>query len=202
MVEQERTWRIGELARESGLTVRALHHYDQLGLLSATTRTEGGHRCYTRADVRRLHRIVALRSLGISLDDIGRLLDGTDNLAELLRRQLEVVDERIRDAVALRTRLLDTLDSADRNVEPSTEQLLHVIEETVAMIEPITAEQLTEMIDARARHIRELSETEFAGLKQKMSDTWHALSRQQQQQLSEQRHRALAVAMGSEAGDR
>ena len=197
MVEQERTWRIGELARESGLTVRALHHYDQLGLLSATTRTEAGHRCYTGDDVRRLHRIVALRSLGISLDDIGKLLDGTDNLAELLRRQVEVVDQRIRDAVALRTRLLDTLHSADREVEPSSEQLLRVTEETVAMIEPITAEQLAEMTDARTRRIRELSETEFAGLKQKLSDSWRALSRPEQQHLVIQRRRTLPVRHGS-----
>jgi DNA-binding transcriptional MerR regulator len=189
MVEQERTWRIGDLARKSGLSVRALHHYDQLGLLSATTRTEGRQRCYTGNDVRRLHRIVALRSLGISLSDIGRLLDGTDNLAELLRRQVEVVDERIRDAVALHTRLLDTLQGVDCEVEPSTEQLLQVIEETVAMIEPITAEQLAEMTDARSRRIRELSETEFAGLKQKLSETWRDLSRQEQQQLVIQRRR-------------
>jgi MerR family transcriptional regulator, thiopeptide resistance regulator len=72
MSRRDRTWRIGELAREAGLTVRTLHHYDQLGLLSPLSRTEGGHRCYTSGDVRRLHRIVALRSLGISVEERGR----------------------------------------------------------------------------------------------------------------------------------
>lgn len=76
MSRLDRTWRIGELARETGLTVRTLHHYDQLGLLSPPARTEGGHRCYASSDVRRLHRIVALRSLGISLEQVGTLLDG------------------------------------------------------------------------------------------------------------------------------
>lgn len=87
MSRQNGTWRIGELARETGLTVRTLHHYDQLGLLSPLSRTEGGHRCYSSGDVQRLHRIVALRSLGISLQQIGTVLDGDPDPAGLLRRQ-------------------------------------------------------------------------------------------------------------------
>jgi len=76
MPGQGRTWKIGELAHETGLTVRALHHYDRLGLLRVASRTEGGHRTYTQDDVRRLHRIVALRSLGIGLDDLRAILAG------------------------------------------------------------------------------------------------------------------------------
>jgi MerR family transcriptional regulator, thiopeptide resistance regulator len=138
MSRQDGTWRIGELARETGLTVRTLHHYDQLGLLSPLARTEGGHRCYTSGDVRRLHRIVALRSLGISLEQIGTLLDGDPDPAGLLRGQLDVTEERIRKATDLRARLLDVLDGLSRNAEPSARQLLQLIEETVAMNEPLT----------------------------------------------------------------
>ena len=53
-------WKIGELARRTGLTVRTLHHYDEIGLLSAQ-RSEGGHRVYDEAAVQRLYRIVSLR---------------------------------------------------------------------------------------------------------------------------------------------
>ncbi|MFI1917156.1 MerR family transcriptional regulator [Nocardia sp. NPDC020380] len=63
------------MARESGVTVRTLHHYDRLGLLIPASRTGGGHRCYTEADVLRLHRIVALRGFGFPLEEIGTLLD-------------------------------------------------------------------------------------------------------------------------------
>ena len=70
----DRMWRIGELARETRLTFRTLHHYDHLGLLSPGTRTGGKHRCYRDDDVRRLHRIGALRSLGLPLEDIATLL--------------------------------------------------------------------------------------------------------------------------------
>ena len=57
-------WKIGELARRTGLTVRTLHHYDEIGLLSPAERSDGGHRVYYEAGVQRLYRIVSLRSLG------------------------------------------------------------------------------------------------------------------------------------------
>ena len=68
-------WKIGELARRTGLTVRTLHHYDEIGLLSPAERSDGGHRVYDEADVQRLYRIVSLRSLGFPLDAIARALD-------------------------------------------------------------------------------------------------------------------------------
>ncbi len=202
MARQDSTWRIGELACAAGLTVRTLHYYDQLGLLSPVARTEGGHRCYTGGDVRRLHRIVALRSLGFSLEEIGALLDGEYDPIGLLHRQLDVIDERIRQAVALRTRLLDALESLNRRAEPSAEQLLQVIEETVVMNEALTPDQFAELKEERARQIREMSDEEFAMLKQKMHQTWKTLSRQEQGRLMAQRRRILVSATGIETGDR
>ena len=186
MSRPDGTWRIGELARETGLTVRTLHHYDQLGLLSPPSRTAGGHRCYTSSDVRRLHRIVALRSLGISLEEIGTLLDGDPDPTGLLRRQLDVTEERIRKATDLRARLLDVLDGLSRNAEPSARQLLQLMEETVAMNEPLTPEQFAELKEKQQRQVRELSDGDFAALRQKREDTWNALSRQEQQRMAEQ----------------
>ena len=180
-------WKIGELARETGLTVRTLHHYDQLGLLSPLSRTPGGHRCYTSDDVRRLHHIVALRSLGISLEEIGTVLDGEPDPAGLLRRQLDVVEEHIRTATSLRARLLDVLDSLGRNAEPSAGQLLQLIEETVVMNEPMTPQQFAELKEERERQVRELSDEDFAALKQKMQDAWSALSHEEQERMIEQR---------------
>jgi MerR family transcriptional regulator, thiopeptide resistance regulator len=186
MSEPGGTWRIGELARETGLTVRTLHHYDQLGLLSPRTRTEGGHRSYTSKDVRRLHRIVALRSLGISLEEIGTLLDGDPDPAGLLRRQLDITEERIRKATDLRARLLDVLDNLSRNAGPSARQLLQLIEETVAMNEPLTPEQLAELKEKLQQQARDLSDEDLAALRQKRKDTWNALSSQEQQRVTRQ----------------
>ena len=201
MSRHDGTWRIGELARETGLTVRTLHHYDQLGLLSPLSRTEGGHRCYTSGDVRRLHRIVALRSLGISLEEIGTLLDGEPDPTGLLRRQLDVVEERIRKASDLRARLLDVLNNLGRNAEPSARQLLQLIEETVAMNEPMAPEQFAELKEELKRQVRELSDEDFAARSQKRDDAWNALSRQEQQRLTEQRRKMVPhAASGSTKG--
>jgi MerR family transcriptional regulator, thiopeptide resistance regulator len=67
--------RIGEVAAATGLTVRTLHHYDEIGLLRPSERSDAGYRLYSDADVRRLYRIVAFRRLDFALDEIGALLD-------------------------------------------------------------------------------------------------------------------------------
>jgi DNA-binding transcriptional MerR regulator len=68
-------WSIGELAAQTGLTVRTLHHYDEIGLARPSQRSIAGHRRYTAQDVRRLHRIVALRDFGFTLAEIGGLIE-------------------------------------------------------------------------------------------------------------------------------
>src|SRR4051812_39648003 len=68
--------RVGEIARAAGITVRSLHHYDEIGLLRPAVAGESGHRLYNQKDVERLQQIVSLKSLGLSLDDIAQCLDG------------------------------------------------------------------------------------------------------------------------------
>ncbi len=68
-------WTIGQLAQATRTTVRALRHYDQIGLLRPTERTQNGHRRYGPDDLRRLYRIRALRTFGLSLDDIAAALE-------------------------------------------------------------------------------------------------------------------------------
>lgn len=98
--------KVGELAKRTGLTVRTLHHYDQIGLLRPSGRSEGGYRLYAADDVARLHGIQALRRIGLPLDEIGAVLDadGTD-LNAMVDRQLRALDHEIAQATALRERL-------------------------------------------------------------------------------------------------
>ncbi|HTE19662.1 MAG TPA: MerR family transcriptional regulator, partial [Armatimonadota bacterium] len=70
-----RTWKVGELAKQTGMTVRTLHHYDEIGLLSPSHRTAAGHRLYTEGDVARLQQVASLRSLGFPLDEIRDVLN-------------------------------------------------------------------------------------------------------------------------------
>jgi DNA-binding transcriptional MerR regulator len=98
--------RIGELAKHAGLTVRTLHHYDAIGLLKPTARTDGGYRIYGAADIARLHAIQAMRQLGLALEDIGRLLEeGGTSLPVIVEQQVRDIDRQIEQAQKLRMRL-------------------------------------------------------------------------------------------------
>src|SRR5437867_4408519 len=67
--------KVGELAKRTGLTIRTLHHYDDIGLLKPSLHTESGHRLYTAGDVARLQQVLSLRQLGFGLDQIKGCLD-------------------------------------------------------------------------------------------------------------------------------
>jgi DNA-binding transcriptional MerR regulator len=98
--------KVGELAKSTGLTVRALHHYDSIGLLHPTGRSDSGYRLYSRDDVERLHSIQTLRRLGLSLGDVAQFLDcGAVPLPAILARQIDALDHEIAQARALRERL-------------------------------------------------------------------------------------------------
>ncbi|MGH3697251.1 MAG: MerR family transcriptional regulator [Pseudonocardiaceae bacterium] len=140
------TWKVGQLARLTGLTVRTLHHYDQLGLLRPSARTPTGHRLYDEPDVRRLYRIVALRELGLPLEAIGELLTGEPDLAGLLRDHLAHVDRQLAAIQALRHRLAAMVARVALVGPPSCTDLLDLMEEVTAMDEIMkryfTSEQL------------------------------------------------------------
>lgn len=128
---EERRWRIGELAKETGLSVRALRHYDELGLLSPSQRTEAGYRLYSEPDVRRLYRIVALRELGFPLDEIASLLEeGGIDLAETAGRHLQRVERDLEQHKRLRGRLAPMVAALDRSEQPSIDQFIEATEVT------------------------------------------------------------------------
>ncbi|MCX7293705.1 MerR family transcriptional regulator [Janthinobacterium sp.] len=98
--------KIGELARLTGLTIRTLHHYDSIGLLSPSARTQAGYRLYQHSDMDRLHRIMALRKFGLSLADIANALAGPDlPLSAIVAQQIAMLDRQIAQASTLRARL-------------------------------------------------------------------------------------------------
>lgn len=97
---------IGDVARRSGVSARMLRHYESLGLVRPTGRTGSGYREYSGADIRRIFHIESLRSLGLSLRDVGRALDDPGFAPA------ELVDDlirRTRDRIATETELLTRL---------------------------------------------------------------------------------------------
>jgi MerR family transcriptional regulator, thiopeptide resistance regulator len=87
---------VGEVAALAGVTVRTLHHYDRIGLLSPSGRTPAGYRQYSPADLDRLHQVLLYRELGFPLEEVATLLDDPSaDPAEHLRRQHRLLLDRL-----------------------------------------------------------------------------------------------------------
>ncbi|MFG2354718.1 MerR family transcriptional regulator [Streptomyces sp. NPDC048521] len=90
------SYSVGQVAGFAGVTVRTLHHYDEIGLLVPSERTYAGHRRYTDTDLDRLQQILFYRELGFPLDEVAALLDDPDaDPREHLRRQHALLTARI-----------------------------------------------------------------------------------------------------------
>jgi DNA-binding transcriptional MerR regulator len=86
---------VGDVARMAGITVRTLHHYDEIGLLRPSERRPNGYRAYTDADIGRLQQILTYRELDLGLEEIERLLDEPGSTVEALRRARKRVEQRM-----------------------------------------------------------------------------------------------------------
>ncbi|MGI5238239.1 MerR family transcriptional regulator [Dactylosporangium sp. CA-139066] len=191
-----KTWRVGELAGSTGLTVRALHHYDEIGLLRPSSRNASGHRRYTADDVRRLHRILALRGFGMSLGEIAAVLDGGGgDPREVVRRQLVQVAERIAVAERLQRDLGEVLRALDRSAEPSAATLIDVIEGMVTMNSPLTPEQLEQMNEHRRRMTEGLTPEQLEEMNERRRQAMAALTPEERAEM--QRRRAAMLPAGS-----
>ncbi|HEX5306221.1 MAG TPA: MerR family transcriptional regulator [Dyella sp.] len=134
---------VGELAKRSGLTVRTLHHYDAIGLLSPSSRSGAGYRLYGQADIERLHRIQALRQLGLSLADIGQALSGAQPpLAETVERQIAQLDRELADAARLRERLVHLRSQLASGQSPDLADWLDTLELMTVYEKYFTTEEL------------------------------------------------------------
>ena len=122
--------KVSEVARLAHVSVRTLHHYDEVGLLVPSGRTEAGYRLYSRDDLERLQQILFYRELGFSLDEIGQLM-AQPNLdrAEVLRRQRTMLDEQIRRLQKIRDLVDATINSIGGKEVMSEEQMFAAFEE-------------------------------------------------------------------------
>ncbi|MFF4895804.1 MerR family transcriptional regulator [Streptomyces sp. NPDC001068] len=166
-----RRWSIGEVARASGVTVRALYHYDEIGLLSASERTVSGHRRYTEADLRRLYRVRALRTLGLSLEGIADALagpaDDLPTLRELLARQLRALEQQATRIHRLQLRLDGLLRQLDDASMPDPDQFMATLEMLSVFETSFTPEQRDQLAHRRDRlgpESVEEARTRWAGL--------------------------------------
>jgi MerR family transcriptional regulator, copper efflux regulator len=123
--------RIGELAQKAGVTPRTIRYYENLGLLKPSEREGKGFRYYCEAELARLRKIDALQSLGLTLEEIGSILDlffaeptllqGKQKLLEILQAHLKETDEKIEALAQFRSELQANITKIQQWIDEQTE---------------------------------------------------------------------------------
>lgn len=162
--------KVGELARSTGLTVRTLHHYDEIGLLKPSGRSESGYRLYSQSDVQRLHGIQALRHMGLSLADIAAVFEGRGaSPGMILEQQMRALDVEIARATELRARLALMREKFSRGSHPELDEWLEVLAEMATYGKYFNATELKTILAGWAR----------------IKDQWAVLVRDVQQSMDQ-----------------
>ncbi|MFF0014432.1 MerR family transcriptional regulator [Streptomyces sp. NPDC005374] len=124
------SYSVGQVAGFAGVTVRTLHHYDDIGLLAPGERSHAGHRRYNDADLDRLQQILFYRELGFPLDEVAALLDdpAADPRAHL-RRQHELLTARIEKLQKMATAVEHAMEARKMGIDLTPEERFEVFGE-------------------------------------------------------------------------
>jgi DNA-binding transcriptional MerR regulator len=142
-MELKNSYKVGDVARRTGLTVRTLHYYHEIGLLIPSLRTDAGHRLYTPADLARLQQIKSLQQLGFTLKEIAGLLGRPDfQPAAFIHRLIERIDRQIEHGIRLRRRLESLIGFYQGTDTVPADDLLQTIKEMIRMEKYYSPEQL------------------------------------------------------------
>jgi DNA-binding transcriptional MerR regulator len=138
--------KVGELAARAGMTVRTLHHYDSIGLLVPSARSDAGYRLYDRNDVARLHQIQALRRFGMALADIGAYLDSPEaSPLAIVVRQIALLDRQIDEAARMRDTLLALHTQLSNGEAPELSTWLTTLEQMTMYEKYFSTEELQQL---------------------------------------------------------
>ncbi|MGP3952097.1 MerR family transcriptional regulator [Streptomyces sp. 7N604] len=124
------SYSVGQVAGFAGVTVRTLHHYDEIGLLSPSARSHAGHRRYDDADLDRLQQILFYRELGFPLEEVAALLDDPDaDPQEHLRRQYDVLTVRIEKLQKMAAAVQHAMEARKMGINLTPEEKFEVFGE-------------------------------------------------------------------------
>ena len=125
-------YRVSEFAQKTGVTVRTLHHYDRLGLLRPSGRTQAGHRLYGDSDFARLQQIVTLKFIGLPLRQIKELLEGGElDLESTLRLQRRLLQEKRRHVEAA----IQAIEEAELSLQSGSAPELAALKKIIEVME-------------------------------------------------------------------
>jgi MerR family transcriptional regulator, thiopeptide resistance regulator len=161
--------KVGQLAKRTGISVRTLHYYDELGLLPPSGRTDAGYRLYTHGDIARLQQIRSLQYLGLSLADVAECLARPDSsLLGALEMQIARLNEQIEQQQQLRAGLEGLVSRLRHEESISVEDLTRTMEVMKRMEQYYTPEQLEYLRRRREQvgeeRIREVETTAWPDL--------------------------------------
>ena len=146
--------RVGALASATGVSVRTLHYYDEIGLLQPSIRTDGRHRLYSAEDIARLQRILSIRALGFSLEEIAECLgnDADFSPRAVIELHITSLTERIDEQRTLRDRLRAIATRLDRAEDISPDEFIKLIE-AITMTDKYFNEEQRAELDQRASEL-------------------------------------------------
>lgn len=129
MIINKNFWKVGELAKQTGITVRTLHHYDQIGLLSPSQRSDTGHRLYNKTDIVKLQQVTSLKQLGFTLEKIKELIGNPNfNPVEVIKMHLESLKEHIQLQEDICSRLEGIYNMLQAYQDVNAERFIKLIE--------------------------------------------------------------------------
>jgi DNA-binding transcriptional MerR regulator len=167
-------YRVSDFAEKAGVTVRTLHHYDRLGLLKPSGRTETGYRLYSERNFGRLQQIVTLKFIGLPLRQIKDLLDGSDlDLAATLRLQRRLLQQKRLQLEAA----IQAIEEAERSLKSNLAPDLAALKKIIEVMERQTAMEWTKKYyseEAQAK-IAERASTWTPELQAKVEQDWKNL---------------------------
>lgn len=147
-----RYWKVGELAREVGVTVRTLHHYDRLGLVSPSARTPAGYRLYGEEELVRLQKVLSLRQLGFSLNEIRASLDEEKwTTTQVLEMHLARLESQIAELQRLRDRVRRLISGLRNSERVSVDDFIPIMRMLTMFEKYYTPEQLQALEERRRR---------------------------------------------------
>jgi len=121
-------YKVGDIADKTGLSVRTLHYYEEIGLFASSKHTEAGHRLYTNADIARLQQILSLRQLGFSLEEVKASLDKPEfSPQHILDMHLSRMEKELESHQELLEKMKGIKRLMDRKGLVSAEDFLNVI---------------------------------------------------------------------------
>jgi DNA-binding transcriptional MerR regulator len=176
---------VGDTAALAGVTVRTLHHYDRIGLLSPSERTAAGYRRYTPSDLDRLHRVLVYRELGFPLEEVATLLDDPDaDPAAHLRRQHRLLRERLERTRAMVEAVEKEMEAQQMGISLTPEERFEVFGEQDPSQYEAEAEERWGDTDAWAQSKRRTAaytkedwlriKDESAGIEQRLAEALRA----------------------------